>query len=49
MATSTEYVGINVKIPRRLHRRLRLYALANEMTLAEVVTKALREWLPTQR
>jgi hypothetical protein len=38
-------VGINVRLPKRLHQRLRVHAVANNLTNTDVVTAALRAYL----
>jgi hypothetical protein len=40
-----EVVGINVLLPRSVHRQLRVKALSNQQTLTEAVTEAVRTWV----
>jgi hypothetical protein len=42
-ATST--VAINIQLPKRLHQRVRRYAVTNNVTNTDIVTAALRAWL----
>jgi hypothetical protein len=41
---SPKTVAINVQLPIAVHRKLRLKALHQEMTLAEAVTAAVSAW-----
>ena len=49
MSKPAETVGINVQLPKRLHRRLRVYATAHDQTNGDVITAALRAWLSAKR
>jgi hypothetical protein len=42
-------VGINVQLPKRLHQRLRLYAVSNNRTNTDIITSALRAYLSGKR
>ena len=42
-------VGVNVQLPQRLHRRLRRYAVDNNLTNTDIITAALRAWLSAKR
>jgi hypothetical protein len=37
-------VGVNVPIPTALHRKLRIRAIQEDMTLAEAIAAAVKEW-----
>jgi len=41
---TTKTVAINVQLPESVHRKLRLKALHQGMTLAEAVTAAVNGW-----
>lgn len=38
-------VGINVKVPAALHRKLRVKALQNELTLSDAIEAAVAAWV----
>jgi predicted HicB family RNase H-like nuclease len=40
-----EGTGINVVIPKSLHKRLRLRAIGEGLTMTTAVEQAIREWL----
>jgi hypothetical protein len=42
-------VGVNVQLPQRLHKRLRRYAVDNNLTNTDSITAALRTWLSPKR
>jgi hypothetical protein len=43
--SAKKQVGINVKIPADIHRRLRVLCVENGWTLSEAVTEALARFL----
>lgn len=40
-----ERTGINVSIPTPLHKRLRIKAVQQELTLGEAIEAAVKAWL----
>jgi hypothetical protein len=41
----TGTVGVNLKLPAGLHRKLRFKALGLSITLNDAITKAVAEWV----
>jgi hypothetical protein len=47
--TAGSTVGVNVQLPQRLPRRLRRYAVDNNLTNTDIITAALRARLSAKR
>jgi hypothetical protein len=43
-ATNDRAVAINVALPASVHRRLRVKAINDDMTLTQAVTAAVEQW-----
>lgn len=44
-ANKQEHVGINVLVPSALHKRLRIKALNDGLSLSEAIEQAVKAWL----
>ena len=44
-ASPPKRIGVNISLPPDLHRRLRIRALENDVTMAEAIELAIAAWL----